>query len=121
MADDAPDATLNNDLEMPLPAQRRGPRIAGPSRVKEITNAIAAIIAALLGLIFYPDLMSLAPPLRPAQFWVLLAVFHLAALDVAIRSIRGQHLWTPTIMIVCMGGGVTFVAIALAYLSGLLP
>ncbi|WP_433363890.1 hypothetical protein [Streptosporangium sp. CA-115845] len=120
MADDAPQTPLDDDIELPLPARRRTPRFAGPSRSREITNATITIIVALLGLIFYPDLMSLAPPLQPAQFWILLAVFHLAALDVAVRSIRGQHLRTPTVMIVCMGGGVTIVAIALAHLSGAL-
>lgn len=119
MTDETPETTLD-DVELPLPARRRDPRPAGPGRAREITNAITAITVALLGLIFHPDVMSLIPPLLPAQFWVLLVVFHLAALDVVVRSIRGQHLWTPTVMIVCVGGGVTIVAIALAYLSGLL-
>ncbi|WP_433241465.1 hypothetical protein ACQPYK_36270 [Streptosporangium sp. CA-135522] len=120
MTDDPRSSPSGSDVEMPLPPRRRGPRPAAPSRAREITNAAATIFLALLGLIFYPDLMTLAPPLPTAAFWILLAVFHLAAADVAARSIRGRHLWTPTVVIVCVGGGATIVAITLAYLSNAL-
>jgi len=117
MADDTPTPLPGEDIELPLPAQQQPPRFAGPSRATEVTTAITTITAALIALIFHPDLMSLAPPLPPALFWVALVVFQLSALDVAVRSIRGWSLWTPTVMIVCVGGGATVIAIALAHLS----
>jgi hypothetical protein len=120
MIDDTHQTAPDADLELPLPSRRRHPRFAGPSRVTEITIAAATIILALLGLIFYPDVMSLAPPLPTAAFWTLMAVFHLSAFDVAVRALRGWDLWLPALVIVCLGGGATIVAIALAYLSSTL-
>lgn len=117
MTDDTHSTTPDVDVELPLPPRRRHPRPAGPSRAAEATTAATTIILALLALIFHPDVMSLAPPLPTTAFWILLAVFQLAAFDVAVRSLRGWDLWMPTFMIVCLGGGATIIAIALAYLS----
>lgn len=104
-----------DDIDMPTRHERRVLGRTSPTRAVEITQGVLSIMVLLLALIFYPDVLSLAP-LPPYVVAALIAGVCLAAADVAACSFGGRPRRVLPTLIVLVGGGATLVAIALAAL-----
>lgn len=104
-----------DDIDMPTRHERRVLGRTSPTRAVEITQGVLSIMGLMLAVIFFSDVLSLAP-LPPYVVAALSGGFCLAVVDVAACSFGGRPRRVLPTVIVLIGGGVTLVAIALAAL-----